>query len=52
MLGYLKRFNEIFDAKAGTPESDELDLLALVIDAYWDEKYAIEPPHPLEAISS
>jgi HTH-type transcriptional regulator/antitoxin HigA len=47
---YLKRFNEIFDAKEGTPESDEFDLLALVIEKYEDEHYPIEEPHPLEAI--
>ena len=27
---YLDRLNEIFDAKKGTPESDEFDLLALI----------------------
>ena len=47
---YLDRLNEIFDAKKGTPESDEFDLLALVIEKYEDEQYPIEAPHPLEAI--
>ncbi|MEO2050282.1 MAG: helix-turn-helix domain-containing protein [Allomuricauda sp.] len=47
---YLKRLNEIFDAKKGTPESDEFDLLALVIEKYEEEKYPIEEPHPIEAI--
>lgn len=39
---YLQRFNEIFDAKKGTPESDEFDLLALVIEKYEEEKYPME----------
>tara|TARA_R110002072_G_scaffold263244_1_gene422082 strand:+ start:964 stop:1122 length:159 start_codon:yes stop_codon:yes gene_type:complete len=36
---YLKLMHEIFDAKHGTPEGDELDLLALVIEKYEDEHY-------------
>jgi HTH-type transcriptional regulator/antitoxin HigA len=47
---YLKRFNEIFDTKEGTPESDEFDLLALVIEKYEDEHYFIDEPHPIDAI--
>ncbi|PIB27869.1 type II toxin-antitoxin system HigA family antitoxin [Maribacter sp. 4G9] len=47
---YLERFNKIFDAEEGTPESDEFDLLALVIEKYENEHYHIEEPHPLEAI--
>ena len=30
----LKRLDEIFDAKIGTKESDEADILALLIDDY------------------
>ena len=30
----LKRLEEIFDAKIGTPESDEADILGLLIDEY------------------
>lgn len=47
---YLARLNEIFNAKKGTPESDEFDLLALVIEKYEDEHYPIEEPHPIDAI--
>tara|TARA_R110000787_G_scaffold87450_1_gene186271 strand:- start:76 stop:234 length:159 start_codon:yes stop_codon:yes gene_type:complete len=36
---YLKFMHEIFDAKHGTLEGDELDLLALVIEKYEDEHY-------------
>jgi HTH-type transcriptional regulator / antitoxin HigA len=46
----LKRLGEVFDAPAGTPESDECDVLALLIGAYEDEHYPIGPPDPIEAI--
>lgn len=47
---YLKRMHQIFDAEKGTPESDELDLLALVLEKYEDEKYPIPTPDPIKAI--
>ena len=47
---YLNRMKEIFDAKKGTPEYDELDLLALVLEKYEEEKYPIAEPNPLDAI--
>jgi len=46
----LKRLEEIFDAKAGTPESDEADILGLMIDEYEKKHYPIEAPDPIEAI--
>lgn len=46
----LKRLEEIFDAKAGTPESDEADILGLTIDEYEKKHYPIEAPDPIEAI--
>lgn len=48
---YLQRMLEIFDAKKGTPESDELDLLALVIEKYEEEQFEIPAPDPIEAIT-
>ncbi len=47
---YLNRMKEIFDAKKGTQESDELDMLALVLEKYEEEKFPIKEPHPLDAI--
>lgn len=47
---YLERMNTIFDAKKGTPEFDELDLLALVLEKYEEENFSIEQPTPLDAI--
>lgn len=46
----LKRLEEIFDAKLGTSESDELDILGLMIDEYENKYYHIESPDPIEAI--
>ena len=46
----LERFEEIFQAKLGTPESDEADILALLIKDYEDKHYVINVPNPIEAI--
>ena len=46
----LTRLEKIFDAKVGTKESDEADILGLIIDEYEQKKYPIESPDPIEAI--
>lgn len=46
----LKRLSEIFDAAIGTPESDEVDVLGLLVDEYEDKNYFIDAPDPIEAI--
>lgn len=46
----LKRLEEIFDAKPGTQESDELEILGLMVDDYENKHYPIEAPDPIEAI--
>jgi HTH-type transcriptional regulator/antitoxin HigA len=46
----LKRLEVIFDAAIGTPESDEADILGLMIDEYEKKYYPIETPDPIEAI--
>jgi HTH-type transcriptional regulator/antitoxin HigA len=46
----LARLEEIFDAVAGTPESDEADILGLMIDAYERKHFPIDAPDPIEAI--
>jgi len=46
----LKRLEIIFDAAIGTPESDEADVLGLMIDEYEKKHYPIEAPDPIEAI--
>ena len=46
----LKRLEDIFDAKKGTKNGDELDLLSLLIDNYEKEKFPLDLPDPIEAI--
>ena len=46
----LKRLEVIFDAPVGSTESDEADLLGLLIDDYEKKHYPIEAPDPIEAI--
>ncbi|WP_373495811.1 type II toxin-antitoxin system HigA family antitoxin, partial [Aquiflexum sp.] len=46
----LKRLEDIFDAKSGTPESDLLEILGLMVEDYENKHYAIEAPDPIEAI--
>ncbi|MBP6610763.1 MAG: hypothetical protein KA206_06685 [Paludibacter sp.] len=46
----LSRLEVLFDAKIGTIESDEADVLGLLIDEYEKKNYPIEAPDPIEAI--
>ena len=46
----LKRLDEIFEARPETPESDEADILALLVDDFEKKYYPIEAPDPIEAI--
>lgn len=46
----LKRLEVIFDAKKGSKNGDELELISLLIDNYEKEKYPIDLPDPIEAI--
>ncbi len=46
----LERLEEIFDAKLGTAEGDELEVLSILIDKYESEHHAIDLPDPIEAI--
>jgi len=46
----LARLKTLMNAKTGTPEGEELELLALLIEKYEDEHYPIELPDPIEAI--
>ena len=40
----------LFDSAVGTKESDEADILALLIDDYEKKHYPMEAPDPIEAI--
>jgi HTH-type transcriptional regulator/antitoxin HigA len=46
----LKKLETIFDAPVGTEESDEADILGLMIDDYEKKHYSVEAPDPIEAI--
>ena len=46
----LDRLEIIFDAKPGTSQGDELEVLGILIDKYEQEHYPIDFPDPIEAI--
>lgn len=46
----LADLDRIFNAPEGTVESDQIDVLAMLIEKYEDEHYQIDPPDPIEAI--
>ena len=46
----LARIDELFDAKPGTKEADELELLVALVELYEQQLYHIEPPNPVDAI--
>ncbi|CAN5842399.1 helix-turn-helix domain-containing protein [soil metagenome] len=46
----LKRMEKIWCAKGGTPEGDELDILATLVDKYEEEHFPIEAADPIEAL--
>jgi HTH-type transcriptional regulator / antitoxin HigA len=46
-LAALERFEEIFQAKPGTKENNEANMLALAIEEYEKRFYIIGTPHPV-----
>lgn len=46
----LERLEVIFDAKKGTNQGDELEILGMLIENYENEKFPINFPDPVEAI--
>ena len=46
----LARLENIFDAKKGTKEGDELEILSILIDKYEEEHFPLGMPDPIEAI--
>jgi HTH-type transcriptional regulator/antitoxin HigA len=46
----LDRLELIFDAEIGTPDSDEADILGLMVDEYEKKHYPIDAPDPIDAI--
>ena len=46
----LARLELIFDAKKGTQDGDELEILSMLIESYEIEKFPIGFPDPVQAI--
>ena len=46
----LERLEVLFDAKKGTHEGDELELLGILIEQYENTHFPIDLPDPIEAI--
>jgi len=46
----IARIEEIFNAKLGSPEGDELDLLVTLVELYEEKTYRISLPDPITAI--
>lgn len=49
---YLAEISELIEAEPapGSPESDRLELLTVLVEAYEDKKHPIEAPDPIDAI--
>jgi HTH-type transcriptional regulator/antitoxin HigA len=46
----LERLDAIFDAKKGSRDGDELEVLTILIEKYEDEHFPVGLPDPVEAI--
>ena len=46
----LARVDELMGAEPDTPEGDELEVLATLVESYEDKQFPIESPDPVEAI--
>ncbi|MFY7732354.1 MAG: helix-turn-helix domain-containing protein [Bacteroidia bacterium] len=46
----MTRLETLFEAKKGTMQGDELEILTILIDKYEQENFPIELPDPVEAI--
>ncbi len=46
----LRRIEALWGASQGTPEGDELDVLATLAESYESEHYPVDLPDPIEAI--
>lgn len=46
----MARLEVIFDAKKGTTQGDELEILGILIEQYENEHFPIDLPDPIEAI--
>ncbi len=45
-----KQLERVFQAKEGTPEADEMEILVTLIEAYERKQFVMGPADPVEAI--
>ncbi len=46
----LREIERLWDARAGTPEDDKLEILVTLVAAYEEKHFPMDPPDPIEAI--
>ena len=46
----IDRIDALMDAAPGSPECDELAVLAQLVEAYENKHFPVEPPDPIAAI--
>lgn len=46
----LNEIERLWGAEPGTPESDRLEVLVTLVEAYEDQHYKILPPDPIDAL--
>lgn len=46
----MERLEVLFDARPGSKEGDELEVLTILIEKYEDEQFPVGLPDPIEAI--
>jgi HTH-type transcriptional regulator / antitoxin HigA len=46
----LKRIQKIFNAKEGTPEAEELEILSILVEEYENKRFIIPESDPLDII--
>ncbi|EGQ8013252.1 DNA-binding protein [Vibrio cholerae] len=46
----LARIEQLWDAEPNTPEGDELEVLATLVEAFEEANYPIDVPDPIDAI--
>lgn len=46
----IRRIEELWGAQKKTPEGDEMDLLATLVESYEMKHFPIAPPDPIDAI--
>ncbi|MGO8879786.1 MAG: helix-turn-helix domain-containing protein [Desulfomonilaceae bacterium] len=46
----LSEIEKLWDSEPDTPESDRLDILVTLVEAYETKHYPIDPPDPVDAI--